>query len=56
MKSGSQTFAQGNIGKKCHEKKRKIAEKWSGKQTLVRHGKNFGENMTSDRNDDNNRP
>jgi hypothetical protein len=55
MKQGKDTFTQKATGKKADEKKRKIAEKWSGKQTLVRYGKNLGENMTSDKNDDYNR-
>lgn len=53
--TGSKTFSQGHIGKKASEKKRHIAEKMSGKQTLVRHGNNLGEAMMSDKNDDRNR-
>lgn len=55
MKFDSKTFTNGAPGKKASEKKRKIAEKWSGKQTLVRHGNNLGENMMSNKDDDYNR-
>lgn len=42
-------------GKKIEAKKRHIAEKMSGKATLVRHGTNFDEKNMSDKNDDRNK-